>query len=66
MTMNPNDLPNDEIRRQLREIDQANTVAMPKWREVLTRLMSGDERMTADEKAAILGVPSPSRPRRVR
>ena len=59
--MNPNDLPNDEIRRQLRAIDRANTEAMPKWREVLTRIMARDDRLTADEKAAILGVPSPSR-----
>ena len=34
---------------------------MPKWREVLTRVMGGDDRLTADDKAAILGVPSPSR-----
>ncbi len=39
-----------------------NTEAMPKWREVLTRIMgSDDQRLTDDDKAAILGVPSPSR-----
>jgi len=59
--MNPNDLPQDEIRRQLREIDRANTAVMPRWREVLTRIVGGDERLTADDKAAVLGVPSPSR-----
>jgi rubrerythrin len=61
MTMNHNDLPTEEIRRQLREVDRANTAAMPRWREVLARLTGGDERWTIDEKAAILGVPSPSR-----
>jgi rubrerythrin len=45
----------------LRAVDHANTAAMPRWREVLTRIMSGEERLTADDKAAILGVPSPSR-----
>ena len=34
---------------------------MPKWREVLTRVMGGDDQLTTDDKAAILGVPSPSR-----
>jgi hypothetical protein len=59
--MNDHDLSNDEIRRELRAIDRANAEAMPKWREVLTRVMGGEDRLTADDKAAILGVPSPSR-----
>jgi hypothetical protein len=59
--MNHHDLPNDAIRRELRAIDRANAEAMPKWREVLTRVMGGEDRLTADDKAAILGVPSPSR-----
>ena len=33
---------------------------MPGWRAALARLIGGDE-STADEKAAVLGVPSPSR-----
>jgi rubrerythrin len=61
MNMNHHDLPTDEIRRELRAIDRTNTEVMPKWREVLHRVIGGDERMTADDKAAILGVPSPSR-----
>jgi len=61
MTMNPNDLPTDEIRRQLREADRANSAAMPRWREVLARITGGDDRFSADDQAAILGVPSPSR-----
>jgi hypothetical protein len=61
MTMNPNDLPTDEIRRQLREADRANAAAMPRWREVLARITGGDDRYSVDDKAAILGVPSPSR-----
>jgi rubrerythrin len=55
------DLPTDEIRRELRSIDHANTSAMPRWREVLSRIMSGEDRLTDDDKAAILGVPSPTR-----
>lgn len=59
--MNRNDLPTEEIRRQLREADRANAAAMPRWREVLARLTGGDEHWSLDDKAAILGVPSPSR-----
>jgi len=59
--MNPNDLPTDEIRRQLREADRANSAAMPRWREVLARITGGDHRFSVDDQAAILGVPSPSR-----
>jgi rubrerythrin len=55
------DLPTDAIRRDLREIDRANAAVMPRWREALTRILGGDERLALDDKAAILGVPSPSR-----
>jgi rubrerythrin len=55
------DLPTDAIRRELREIDRANAEAMPRWRETLTRILGGGERLSTDDKAAILGVPSPSR-----
>ena len=41
--------------------DRANSAAMPKWREVLTPVMGGEDRLTTDDKAALLGVPSPSR-----
>ena len=58
--MTIHDLPRDEFRRQLRDIDRDNTEAMPGWRAALARLIGGDE-STADEKAAVLGVPSPSR-----
>jgi rubrerythrin len=34
---------------------------MPRWRETLTRILGGGERLSTDDKAAILGVPSPSR-----
>jgi hypothetical protein len=59
--MHPHDVPTDEIRRQLRAVDRTNEAAMPRWREALTRILSGEEGLTADDKAAILGVPSPSR-----
>ena len=51
----------DEVRRQLRVVDRANEAVMPRWREALERIMGGDEKLTTDEKAALLGVPSPSR-----
>jgi hypothetical protein len=60
MTMNDN-INTDEVRRQLRVVDRANDAVMPRWREALERIMSGDEKLDTDEKAAILGVPSPSR-----
>jgi hypothetical protein len=58
--MTINDIPRDELRRELRTIDRANREAMPAWRSALARLIGGGECST-DEKAAILGVPSPSR-----
>jgi hypothetical protein len=61
MTMSNDNISTDEVRRQLRAVDRANETVMPRWREALERIMGGDEKLTADEKAAILGVPSPSR-----
>ena len=58
--MNHNDLNNDEVRRRLRAVDRMNTSVMPRWRDALDRLM-GDDRLSADSKASILGVPSPNR-----
>ncbi len=58
--MNNNDLSNDEIRRQLSAVDRLNTEAVPRWREALDRLI-GDDRMSTDDKASFLGVPSPNR-----
>ncbi len=51
----------DEVRRQLRDVDRANEAVMPRWREALERILGGDEKLTTDQKAAILGVPNPSR-----
>ena len=58
--MNHNDLNNDEVRRRLRAVDRMNTSVMPRWRDALDRLI-GDDRLSADSKASILGVPSPNR-----
>ncbi len=58
--MNHNDLNNVEVRRRLRAVDRMNTSVMPRWRDALDRLM-GDDRLSADSKASILGVPSPNR-----
>jgi Ferritin-like domain len=57
---NNNDLNNDEIRRQLRAVDRMNTAVVPRWREALSRLI-GDDQLGTDQKATILGVPSPNR-----
>ena len=59
--MRTDQIPTETIRRELRAIDRANTAAMPRWRELLHRIIGGDERLNSDETAAILGVPSPSR-----
>jgi len=58
--MNNNDLNTDEIRRQLRAVDRMNTTVMPSWRSALARLV-GDDEIGTDDKATILGVPSPNR-----
>lgn len=59
--MSNDNISNDEVRRQLRFVDRANDAVMPRWREALERIMSGEEKLSTDQKAAILGVPSPSR-----
>jgi len=59
--MSNDNFSNDEVRRQLRVVDRANDAVMPRWREALERIMGGDEKLSTDEKAAILGVPNPSR-----
>ena len=58
--MTNHDLNNDEIRRQLRVVDRMNTSVVPRWRDALTRLI-GDDEFTTNDKATILGVPSPNR-----
>lgn len=55
------DLNRDEMRRELRAIDAANKAAMPKWYDALRRIVGGGTDLSTDEKAAILGVPSPGR-----
>ncbi len=60
MTKNLTDLNTTEIHRQLRAVDQLNTSAMPQWRAGLQRLFT-DETIGTDERAAVLGVPSPNR-----
>lgn len=59
--MTNNNLSNDEIRRQLRSIDKMNEMAMPRWRDTLSRIFGGDDTLTTEEKAAVLGVPAPGR-----
>ncbi|MER3452538.1 MAG: hypothetical protein C4344_02295 [Acidimicrobiia bacterium] len=55
MTM---DLPNDEIRRQVREIDREMREVMPRWRSALSQIVAGDSDLTTEQKAAVLGAPT--------
>ena len=53
----------DNFQRFLRESDEAQRSLMPKWREALNRVFLGEDgkNLTNDQKAEILGVPSPGR-----
>jgi len=55
------DLNRDELRRELKAIDAEQRAVMPKWYDGLRRIVGGDTKLSTDEKAAILGVPSPGR-----
>ncbi len=47
-----------ELDRQLKIVDTQNRAVMPRWREVLERVFSGEEKLTVDQKAELLGVPA--------
>jgi len=55
------DLNHDEMRRELRSIDAEHRAAMPRWASALRRIVGGGTPLSTDEKAALLGVPSPGR-----
>lgn len=55
------DLHRDELRRTLHAIDADNRAAMPRWRGALRQIVGGGTSLSTDEKAAVLGVPSPER-----
>ena len=55
------DLNRDELRRELKAIDADNKAIMPKWYDALRQIVGGGTKMSTDEKAALLGVPSPGR-----
>jgi hypothetical protein len=55
------ELNRDELRRRLRDVDAENRAAMPAWRDALARVFGGTTPMSADEKATLVGVPSPAR-----
>lgn len=55
------DLNRDEMRRELKAIDADNKAVMPRWYDALRQIVAGGTRMSTDEKAAMLGVPSPGR-----
>jgi hypothetical protein len=55
------DLNRDELRRELKSIDADNRAVMPRWYDALRQIVGGGTKMSTDEKAALLGVPSPGR-----
>jgi len=55
------DLNRDELRRELKAIDADNRAVMPRWYDALRQIVGGGTKMSTDEKAALLGVPSPGR-----
>lgn len=55
------DLNRDELYRQLRAADEEQRVATRGLRDVVRRFLGGDSTLSADQKAAVLGVPSPGR-----
>ena len=55
------DLNNTELQRELKAIDADNTAAMPKWTAALRQIVGGGTSLSTDEKAELLGVPSPGR-----
>jgi hypothetical protein len=52
------DVNRDEVRRQLREIDQEGREELPRLRQVLGRVFDRDSGVSPDVKAGLLGVPS--------
>lgn len=53
----------DNFQRFLKEADAQQRSLMPRWRDALNRIFLGDEGkdLSNDQKAALLGVPSPGR-----
>ena len=52
------DLPNDEIRRQLRESDREHRAAMPGWRRAVRRAFDPASGATSVDRAELFGVPT--------
>jgi len=48
------DINNDELRRQLRDLDQEHREVMPRWRDSLMRLLVDDTETPAEAKADVL------------
>ncbi len=49
------DINNDELKRELRDLDKEHREAMPKWRESLFRLFEDKETPTEAKADALLG-----------
>ena len=48
------DINNDELRRELRDLDKEHREVMPKWRESLLRLLVDDKETSTEAKADLL------------
>ena len=53
--MSPSDLPTDQIRRDLREIDELQRSSMPGFRDAVRRLFGDAAHTDAQQRAAVLG-----------
>lgn len=47
----------DDIRGALRAAGEHHAAALPRWRTLLERVLGGDEQLTTDQKAELLGLP---------
>lgn len=55
------DLNHDELRRELKSIDAEHKAVTPRWASALRQIVGGGTKLTTDQKAELLGVPSPGR-----
>ncbi|MCD9622417.1 ferritin-like domain-containing protein [Rhabdothermincola salaria] len=54
----PADLPNDEIRRQLRASQREHDAVLPAWRRALSRVFDPASGASTDDQAQLLGLPA--------
>ena len=55
---NFNAMNRSELKSELADVHATNTRVMPKWRSALDQIFSGEEKLSHEAKAEILGVPT--------